>query len=142
MPIITIRYAALDTGFDRQDEIAEAALEASTAILGKRRELTAVVLSRVAPADWYVAGKSLAAHGLSSFQLDIKVVDGTNTKDEKARFIEAMFRRMGELLGALHEESYVYVEEVFADAYGYGGLTQERRYIAGNLGVPPHAVPA
>ena len=38
---------------------------------------------------------------------------------------------MGELLGPLHEESYAHVDEVKGDAYGFGGLTQERRYIAG-----------
>jgi 4-oxalocrotonate tautomerase len=40
---------------------------------------------------------------------------------------------MGELLGPLHEESYAHVNEVKGDAYGFGGLTQERRYITGKL---------
>ncbi len=44
---------------------------------------------------------------------------------------------MGRLLGPLHEESYAHVHEVRGDAYGFGGLTQERRYIAGKLAVPP-----
>jgi 4-oxalocrotonate tautomerase len=44
---------------------------------------------------------------------------------------------MEELLGHLHEESYIHVSEVNADAYGFGGLTQERRYIADRL----HAAP-
>jgi 4-oxalocrotonate tautomerase len=32
------------------------------------------------------------------------------------------------LLGDLHEESYIYVQDVRAAAYGYGGRTQEWRY--------------
>ncbi len=48
-----------------------------------------------------------------------------------------MFKRMGELLGPLHNESYLHVDEVKGDAYGFGGLTQERRYIAGKLQVAP-----
>jgi 4-oxalocrotonate tautomerase len=36
---------------------------------------------------------------------------------------------MESILGPLHPESYVHVHEVAADAYGYGGLTQELRYI-------------
>ena len=48
-----------------------------------------------------------------------------------------MFKRMGELLGPLHHESYLHVDEVRGDAYGFGGLTQERRYIAGQLEVAP-----
>ena len=42
---------------------------------------------------------------------------------------------MDELLAPLHEESYAHVDEVKGDAYGFGGLTQERRYIAGKLEV-------
>jgi 4-oxalocrotonate tautomerase len=44
---------------------------------------------------------------------------------------------MGELLGPLHHESYLHVDEVRGDAYGFGGLTQERRYIAGKAAVTP-----
>jgi 4-oxalocrotonate tautomerase len=40
---------------------------------------------------------------------------------------------MGELLGPLHHESYAHVNEVKADSYGFGDLTQERRYIARQL---------
>jgi 4-oxalocrotonate tautomerase len=39
------------------------------------------------------------------------------------------------LLGPLHHESYAHVDEVRGDAYGFGGLTQERRYIARQLEV-------
>jgi len=50
--------------------------------------------------------------------------------------------RMGELLGPLHNETYLHVDEVRGDAYGFGGLTQERRYIAGKLDVAPHSAAA
>ena len=49
---------------------------------------------------------------------------------------------MGELLGPVHEESYAHVDEVKGDAYGFGGLTQERRYIAGKLEVAPQIAAA
>src|SRR6267142_1632994 len=70
------------------------------------------------------------------------VSEGTNTKDEKAAYLAAVFQRMGELLGPLHEESYAHVDEVKGDAYGFGGLTQERRYIAGKLEVAPQKAAA
>ncbi len=44
--------------------------------------------------------------------------------------------------GPLHNESYLYVDEVRGDAYGFGGLTQERRYIAGKLDVVPRPAAA
>jgi 4-oxalocrotonate tautomerase len=60
-------------------------------------------------------------------------VDGTNTKDEKALYLTEVFAFMRRALGNLHEESYVLVNEVPADAYGFGGLTQEHRYVASKL---------
>jgi len=42
----------------------------------------------------------------------------------------------------LHEESYVHVHDVRGDAYGYGGLTQERRYIAAQFAAPVAAAAA
>jgi 4-oxalocrotonate tautomerase len=34
----------------------------------------------------------------------------------------------------LHAESYVHVHDARADSYGFSGVTQERRYVAGKLG--------
>ena len=60
-------------------------------------------------------------------------MDGTNTREEKAAFVVASFSKMSELLGPVHPESYVHVNEVRGDAYGYGGLTQNERYFARKL---------
>ena len=51
----------------------------------------------------------------------------------KAYASMTLFKRMGDLLGPLHQETYAHVDEVRGDAYGFAGLTQERRYIAGKL---------
>ena len=57
------------------------------------------------------------------------MVDGINTKDEKASYIAGAFSAFDKLLGDVHKESYIYVQDVRAEAYGFGGLTQEYRYI-------------
>ena len=100
----------------------------TTEILGKQPDLIAVAVDFVDPATWFIAGQSLARQGRRSFQLEIKVTDETNTKAEKARFIEAVYAAFETLFGPLHEESYIYVQDVRATAYGYAGLTQEHRY--------------
>ena len=38
------------------------------------------------------------------------------------------FEGFNRILGNLHEESYIYVQDVRAASYGYGGKTQEYRY--------------
>lgn len=56
-------------------------------------------------------------------------MDGTNTKDEKAEYVSECFAACGKLLGELHEGSCIYVQDVRAEAYDFGGLTRECRYI-------------
>ncbi len=135
MPIIQVKYSTPNAKPGLVPQIAAAASRLSAQHLRKNPDLTAVTVEAVPAEAWFAGGVSLAEQGKASVFLDIKIVDGTNTKDEKAAFIAAVFATMGELLGDLHRESYVYVHDVSASAYGFGGLTQERRYIAGKLGV-------
>ena len=137
MPLITVSYSSSRQTPSLKADIAAAVSELTVKILHKDPKVTAIIVKSVDPADWFAGGKSLAEQKLASFWLDIHVSEGTNTKDEKAAYLAAMFARMGELLGPLHNESYLHVDEVKGDAYGFGGLTQERRYIAGKLRVAP-----
>ena len=127
MPILNVQVSAQRTP-ELSGQIMQALLDLSTRVLGKRRDLTAVVIDYVDPRDWYIAGQSLAELRQSSFYFDIKVVDETNTKAEKARFVAEAFELFERLLGDLHPESYVYVQDVRATAYGFGGKTQEHRH--------------
>lgn len=71
--------------------------------------------------------------GLATFYLDIKITEGTNTKNEKADYIAKVFAEFESLLGPLNPASYIVLHEVRADAWGYQGRTQEFRYIQGKL---------
>ncbi|WP_407175126.1 4-oxalocrotonate tautomerase family protein [Bradyrhizobium sp. STM 3562] len=137
MPLITVTYSTARERPRLKAEIASAVNELTAKILRKDPKVTAVIVKAVDAADWFAGGKSLAEAKLASYWLDVHVVDGTNTKDEKAAYLAAIHQRMGELLGPLHHESYAHVDEVKADAYGFGGLSQERRYIARKLEVAP-----
>lgn len=137
MPLITVSYATSRQSPSLKADIAAAVSELTASILHKDPKVTAIIVKSVEAADWFAAGKSLAEQKLASYWIDVHVSEGTNTKDEKAAYIAAMFKRMGEILGPLHHETYLHVDEVRGDAYGFGGLTQERRYIAGKLGVAP-----
>ena len=133
MPMITVRFATPPHKSGLTETIAKAANKLSADILHKNPLITAVTVEEIAPTDWFIGNKSLAQHGLASFWLDIRVTEGTNTHEEKAAFVTATFAKMSELLGPLHNESYVHVNEVRGDAYGYGGRTQDERYFAGKM---------
>lgn len=109
--------------------ITDLLMERTTRILHKSPALTAITIEGVPPTQWLVAGETLAALGKNSVYFDIKITDGTNTKGEKAQYIAECFEAFERLLAPLHEESYIFVHDVRAEAYGYGGKTQEWRYI-------------
>jgi len=127
MPILNVKVSAPRSS-ELTREISELLLELTGRILKKKREVTAIAIDYIDPADWVVGGSSLEEQGKKSFYFDIKITDETNTKDEKALYIREAFDGMARLLGDLHEESYIYVQDVKAAAYGYGGYTQEYRY--------------
>ena len=132
MPILNVKVSQLATPALTQ-AISEILLELTTRILRKKRDLTAIAIDYVSPENWVVGGTTLAAQKKNSFYFDIKVVDGTNTKDEKAHYVSECFAAFSKLLSPLHEESYIYVHDVRAEAYGFGGQTQEYRYIKAKL---------
>jgi len=66
--------------------------------LHKDPALTAVAVEFVPAEQWFVAGKSLQAQKTRSFYLQISITDETNTKDEKAAYLAAVFALMNELL--------------------------------------------
>ncbi|WP_027053317.1 tautomerase family protein [Mesorhizobium erdmanii] len=132
MPIINISVTGKpDTTLSA--EIAREITEITAKQLRKDPTITAVAVSYVDPRHWFAGGKSLAEHGNNTYWLDIKVVDGTNTKLELEAYLKALFDAFGRLLGGVHDESYAFVHEVPAAAYGYGGKTQEFRFISGRL---------
>ncbi|WFU38013.1 4-oxalocrotonate tautomerase family protein [Bradyrhizobium sp. CB82] len=142
MPLIAVSYATSRQSPSLKADIANAVSELTAKVLHKDPKVTAIIVKSVDANDWFAGDKSLAEQQLASYWIDIHVSEGTSTKDEKAAYLAAMFERMAEILGPLHHETYLHVDEVRGDAYGFGGLTQERRYIAGKLAVAPDRVAA
>lgn len=128
MPLITVTVSTPHKKVLAKADIAAEVSRLSATILHKDPEVTAVIVGRVPPDAWFVGGQSLTDVWLASFWLDIHVTDGSNTKNEKAAFIAAVYKSMEDLLGPLHTESFVRVHDVPADAWGFGGKTQECRY--------------
>ncbi len=130
MPFIQVKISG-----ERDTALAAQAAQRITAItqqhLRKDPALTAVAVEFVAPQLWFIANTALSAQNVRSFHLNIPITDETNTKDEKAAYIAAVNAAMNELLGGAHEKSYVLVADVSGAAHGFGGITQEERYVFG-----------
>lgn len=127
MPILNVKVSANPTP-ELHNEINALLLDITARILKKKPEVTAIAIDYVSREYWTIGGKTLKELGKHSIYFDIKITDETNTKDEKARYIQEAYEGFQKILGALDEKSYVYVQDVRAATYGYGGKTQEYRY--------------
>lgn len=127
MPILNVKISG-QKNIETTKAINELLLDLTHRILGKKKEVTAIAIDYVEPDCWFVGGRLLSEQSKNSFYFDIKITDETNTKDEKAQYIKEAFLGFERILANLHEESYIYVQDVRAASYGYGGKTQEYRY--------------
>jgi 4-oxalocrotonate tautomerase len=132
MPQLNLRLVAeADTARSAQ---AIAELTALTAqLLGKRSDVTAVAIDHIAPAHWGIAGQPLAHSSQRAFFLEVLVTTGTNVSGDYRTFIAEAYALLDRLLGGVHPASYVAIREVRADAWGYGGVTQEGRRATASL---------
>lgn len=123
MPFVTLKLAA---ELDRADtaRLQRGLTTLMAEVLGKKAGLTAVVVEPVAASGWTIGAEPVAR----AAHLDVKVTRGTNTAAEKGRFVAAAHALIAEVLGPrLPLATYVVVDEVPAEAWGYGGRTQADR---------------
>ncbi len=132
MPLLNVSVTGSPSP-SRSSAIAAKLTELTNVHLGKDPALTAVAVRYVDDAHWFTGGRAIGDGTAASFSLHIFVTAGTNTKSQMAAYSEAVFAAMSKLLGGVREESYIIVDEVPGAAWGYAGLTQEFRYIAGQL---------
>jgi 4-oxalocrotonate tautomerase len=129
MPTLTLKTTAPHD--PERDQALAAALTAITAAtLGKRAEVTAVLIEDLPAARWFIGARPVQR---PTALLEISVTTGTNSTAQKAAFVEAAFAELQRQLapgGALEEASYVTVREVPATDWGYGGRTQQTRSVA------------
>jgi 4-oxalocrotonate tautomerase len=126
MPTLQLKISPKQTP-QRCQSLAQALTELSTRHLGKRREVTALMIEELPASQWFI-GASVALGPTAC--LEISITQGTNTAQEKAAFIAAAFAELQAQLGVdqpLASASYVIVREVPATDWGYGGQTQAAR---------------
>ena len=128
MPVINLKISGKED-LNLAQSLAGSITELIQKHLNKDPTVTAITVTFVPDVLWFIDAQSLGALNLRSFYLDIKVSDSTNVKDQKANYIDAVYQLLSSVCGSIHPASYVYVEEVKADAYGFAGLTMEHRYI-------------
>lgn len=129
MPTLQLKISPLQNP-SRYRALAEALTRITHEQLGKRAEVTAVLIDDVPAARWHVGGSDVQR---PTALLEISITAGTNTAEQKAAFIATAFAELEDQLGGaegLEPASYVIVREVPAGDWGYGGHTQAARRVA------------
>ncbi|SOE01014.1 tautomerase family protein [Caenispirillum bisanense] len=128
MPFVRITLGAHGITPDDRAALARVATTLMAEALGKRPDLTSVLVTEVPDAEriWTVG---------DAFQPQAAVVEafitqGTNTPAEKADFIARMDAAVRRVLPHVAPATYVVLNEVAADAWGWGGRTQADRAAA------------
>lgn len=132
MPTLNLKVAPLQNP-ERYQSLARALTAITADTLGKRAEVTAVIIDDLPAARWYLGGQDAQR---PTALLEISITQGTNTAAEKAAFIKAAFAELQRQLGCggpLEAASYVIVRELPATDWGYGGQTQQARQQARRL---------
>lgn len=127
MPYINVKLNAKESDEVREKVVA-IVLKNTTNILNKKAEVTSVLVEFVSQKSWSIGGKTS-----DTFYLNIKITKGTNTKEQKANYIEKTYKDFNELLEEINPASYIVIDEVEADSWGFEGLTQEYRYIQSKI---------
>ena len=130
MPYLNVKICAPQSA-ETTSKVASFLTDLTANVLGKKKELTSVAIEYMPAHQWFIGGTSLSSQDAKTFYLDIKVTEGTNTKNEKADYIKKVFAEFEATLGRLDPASYIVIHEVRADSWGYAGATQEFRHIKG-----------
>jgi 4-oxalocrotonate tautomerase len=124
MPFINVKIVGPELEIEQIAGIQKGITSLMADVLDKRADLTAVLVEQVERGGWAIGGKVVkyAAH------VDATVSGGTNTPEQKARFIAATNDLLRRILGAgLSPIAYVVIHDLPKDSWGYDGLTQAHR---------------
>lgn len=130
MPYLNLRIAG-EASSETAQQLVSVLMRNTTSLLGKKPEVTSIAVDFVQPEFWFVGGSAMASQAGTTFYLDIKITQGTNTKAQKAAYIENVFSEMEAVLGPISAASYIVIDDIGADSWGFQGRTQEHRFISG-----------
>lgn len=122
MPFVRLTVTPAPTP-EAARRLAEGATRLMAEILGKKVELTSVLVEAPGVAAWTIgaATQPRAAH------LEALVTEGTNNEEEKRTFLRRAMELLNAELAPLPEATYVVVRDIPAGDWGYGGLSQADR---------------
>ena len=126
MPYINIRIGT-PLNQIQKTTLCERTTALMNEVLRKKRPVTVVNILETAPEAWAVDGAVLGPNDPPGVYVDIKVTETTNTSEEKSQMIAQTIEMLRDVVGDIQEPSYVVIDDIPADSWGYNGKTQAAR---------------
>lgn len=125
MPFVRITLGAHGLTPEERADLARTATTLMAEVLGKKRELTSVLVAAVPdPEHIWTVGDVFQPEAAVA---EAFITQGTNTAAEKADFIARMDAALRAILPHVAAATYVIVHEVPGEAWGWGGRSQAAR---------------
>jgi 4-oxalocrotonate tautomerase len=109
MPFIRVTILGPTLAAGQPKQLQQGTTDLMVAVMRKPVEGVAVLVEQVTPSAWSIPGRptSVTAH------VEATIAQGTNTPDEKAKFIAEMWTLLRSALGPeLWEETYIVCHEI------------------------------
>jgi 4-oxalocrotonate tautomerase len=108
-------------------QVSNGLLELTARFLGKKKELTSIAVDYRVSRQWSIGGVPMDGRNMRTFSVIVYVTSGTNSEEEKSTFIRNAFEMMQKYTGATEMTSYVIIQDIPGNSWGYGGQTQKIR---------------
>ncbi|NIH79129.1 tautomerase family protein [Amycolatopsis viridis] len=122
MPFIRATISDPQLAPELRSSLAKGLTDLAVTVLGKPLDRTTVHLNLV-PADQYFVGGAPVGEATGA-HVEVSITAGTNSADEKARFIRRTYDLLRDTLGLLPPVAGVALYEMHPESYGYNGVTQ------------------
>lgn len=127
MPFINVKLNIKQNN-EIREKIVKIVLNKISNILNKNTDVISILVEFCDKNNWSIGEKKA-----NTFLLNIKTTKGTNTKNEKQEYIKEIYQSFKNLLGNIDSASYIIIDEIEADSWGFEGITQEERYIKSKI---------
>ncbi|KQR77136.1 hypothetical protein ASG35_12815 [Burkholderia sp. Leaf177] len=131
MPFINVKIAGPTLAIEQICRLQRGLTDLISEAFHQERESTSVLVEQVPTGKWSIAGdiEPVLAHVTAT------VNAASHAADNKARFIAEAHQLLKLILGdGLPSATYVVVNELPDDSWGYGGITLEHRAKSAHLG--------
>lgn len=123
MPFIRVTLAH-DVPDHCRADIAAGVTDLMETVLHKKAAVTSVLVETVTRADWTIGRAAVP----KAVHVEANITAGTNSEEQKERFVGEAASLLARFLGCLPEATYVIIREIPATDWGYDGRTQADRF--------------